>query len=244
MAAGLMGEVGESMENTLGIMGGMGPLATQLFYRMLIEHTVAEKDQDHVNVLIVGHATMPDRTQAILSGNPQPVYEKLHEDIKALEAYGCRAIAVPCNTSHYFLDRIEEDLSIPIIHMIRESAKEAAKTCRGSRVGILATDGTIQTELYQKALAEEDILPYVPSPTTQRLVMHEIYDCVKNGRPADLDAWREIETELREAGCRKALLACTELSVVKEQNDLGSFYIDAMEILAIRSVEFMGKRAK
>lgn len=244
MAAGLMGESAEFMENTLGIMGGMGPLATQLFYRMLIEHTVAEKDQDHVNVLIVGHATMPDRTQAILAGNPQPVYEKLREDIKALEAYGCRAIAVPCNTSHYFLDCIEKDLSIPIIHMIRETAKEAAKTCKGSRVAILATDGTIQTELYQKALTEEGILPYIPSPESQKLVMHEIYDCVKIGRPADLDAWQKIETELCEAGCGKALLACTELSVIKEQNNLGPFYLDAMEILAIRSVEFMGKRAK
>ena len=104
-----------------------GRLQHRMFYKMLIEHTVAEKDQDHIDVLIFGHATMPDRTAAILSGNLKPVYEKLRADLETLAAYGCKAIAVPCNTSHYFLDRIEEDISVPIINMIRESAEEAAK---------------------------------------------------------------------------------------------------------------------
>ena len=222
----------------------MGPLATQMFYKMLIEHTVAEKDQDHINVLIFGHATMPDRTAAILSGNLKPVYEKLRADLETLAAYGCKAIAVPCNTSHYFLDRIEEDISVPIINMIRESAEEAAKTCKGCRVGILATDGTVKSGLYQRALTERDIIPYTMTERGQELVMYEIYDCVKNGRPSDPKVWKEIESELIGAGCKKALLACTELSVVRDENDLGNFYIDTMEVLAVRSIEYMGKKVK
>lgn len=85
------------MKNVLGIMGGMGPLATQLFYKMLIEHTVAEKDQDHINVLIIGDASMPDRTEAILSGNTEPVHAQLLQNLETIAAYGakrrrCRAI--------------------------------------------------------------------------------------------------------------------------------------------------------
>ena len=232
------------MKNVLGIMGGMGPLATQLFYKMLIEHTVAEKDQDHINVLTIGDASMPDRTEAILSGNTEPVHVQLLQNLETIAAYGCKAAAVPCNTSHYFLERLEREVSIPIINMIKESAREVAKTCRGERVGVLATDGTIKTELYQKALLAEGVVPYVPGDAGQKLVMHEIYNCVKRGKPVDDAAWSKVQQELIDSGCRKAILACTELSVIKEEKKLSDYYIDAMEVLAVRSIEYMGKRVK
>ena len=232
------------MKNVLGIMGGMGPLATQLFYKMLIEHTAAEKDQDHINVLIIGDASMPDRTNAILSGDTEPVYEKLRENFAFLAEAGCMAAAVPCNTSHYFIDRIEHEIGIPVINMIKESAREVAKTCRGERVGVLATDGTIKTGLYQKALESEGVEAYTMSEEGQKLVMHEIYDCVKCGVPVDESAWSRIQQELIDNGCRKALLACTELSVIKEEKKLSDYYIDAMGVLAVRSIEYMGKRVK
>lgn len=232
------------MENVLGIIGGMGPLATQLFYKMLIEHTVAERDQEHINVLIIGDASMPDRTDAILSGDTEPVYEKLRKNLETLAAYGCKAAAVPCNTSHYFLEKLENEISLPIINMIKESAREAAKICRGGRVGVLATDGTVRTGLYQKALENEGAEPYTLSDAGQRLVMHEIYDCVKCGKPVDDEAWSEIQQELIENGCRRVILACTELSVIKEEKKLSDYYIDAMGVLAVRSIEYMGKRVK
>lgn len=232
------------MKNVLGILGGMGPMATQLFYKMIIEHTVAEKDQDHINVLIIGDASMPDRTSAILSGDTEPVHRQLLENLKMLSACGCRAVAVPCNTSHYFLSQLESEVPVPIINMIEESAREVAKSCRGERVGVLATDGTIKTELYQKALIAEGVEPYTLGSEGQKLVMHEIYDCVKCGKPVDEAAWSLVQQELIASGCRKAILACTELSVIKEEKKLSDYYIDAMEVLAVRSIEYMGKRVK
>jgi aspartate racemase len=111
-------------------------------------------------------------------------------------------------------------------------------------VAILATDGTIQTGLYQNALREEGVSPYIVSPKSQELVMHLIYDCVKNGKPADREALLYIDRELKDSGCSGALLACTELSVIKTEVGLDSFYTDPMEVLAVRAIEFMGKKVR
>ena len=109
---------GGNMENVLGIMGGMGPSATQLFYKMIIDNTEASCDQDHINTLILGHATMPDRTSAILSGDEEEIHKRLFEDASFLENYGCKAIAVTCNTSHYFINKLSHEIGIPIITAI------------------------------------------------------------------------------------------------------------------------------
>lgn len=220
-------------------------MASQLFYKMITEKTAASKDQDHINMLILSDAGMPDRTAAILSGETQAVYERILADGKLLETSGCKGIAITCNTAHYFADMAAPQLKIPIIHMIRETAKETAKRCAGGgRAAILATDGTIRTGLYQNALEQEGVEAYTPTEEGQRLVMHVIYDCIKSGLPADMEAWTQLERELKEAGCSCALLACTELSVVREQEGLDDFYIDPMEVLALRCIEFMGKELK
>jgi len=232
------------MENILGVIGGMGPMATQLFYKMLIEKTKAEKDQDHINVMILADAGMPDRTTAILSGHVNEIYDRMLDHGRFLEKNGCKAIAITCNTSHYIVDIIEKELSIPIIHMIRETAKETAVLCPGGKIAVLATDGTIQMGLYQKELEAKGMVPYVPSEEGQKLVMYQIYDRIKTGLPADMEAWTVLEKELKAAGCDRALLACTELSVIKEDNKLDDFYIDPMEVLAKRSIEFRGKELR
>lgn len=235
------------MENILGIIGGMGPMATDLFYKMLIENTEASCDQEHINTIILGHAAMPDRTGAILSGSDEQikdVYEKMLADAKFLEKSGCKAIAVTCNTAHYFVNMVEKEVKIPFIHMIRETAKEAARMYPGGKIGILATDGTVRTGLYQDALSSEGIEPYVLTAENQKLVMHEIYDCVKSGKPADMESWAKIDAELHKAGCKGALLACTELPIIKENENLSDFYIDPMKIMALRAIEFMGYNLK
>lgn len=231
----------------LGIIGGMGPMATELFYKMVIEKTPVACDQDHIDTIILGHASMPDRTAAILSGNPEKinaVTEELLQDAKTLESLGCSMIAVTCNTAHYFVDKIASQVDIPFVHMIRETASEAAKTAKAQKVGILATDGTIQTGLYQKALLAEGILPCILDEAGQTLVMHEIYDCVKAGKPADEDAWNIIDQKLHDMGCTKALLACTELSVIKADHHLSDFYIDPMEVMADRCLQRIGKKER
>ena len=156
------------MKDAIGVIGGMGPRASQLFYKMITEHTAAECDQDHVPLLILSDVTMPDRTGAILDGKYDAPYNRLMEDAKFLEEYGCTAVVVTCNTAHFFMDMIEHELRIPFISMIRESAKEVAGLHPGSVVAVLATDGTVKAGLYQRALEAEDLIPWVPDADIQK----------------------------------------------------------------------------
>ena len=222
----------------LGVLGGMGPQATNTFYQYVIDRTDAACDQEHVNALILSDSEMPDRTAAILGSDAakEEVFSRLLSDAKLLEQAGCTVIAVPCNTSHFFLDEVQKQLNIPILHMIRETAKAlAAQGLR--RPGILATDGTIQTGLYQKEFAAFGVEAVIPSPKAQDLVMSLIYDDVKAGRDGDPQKFAAIHKDLMAQGCDCGVLACTELSGFAAAHHLPPFYTDAMAVLAERSVE-------
>lgn len=227
----------------LGVLGGMGPQATNTFYQFIIDRTDAHSDQEHVNTLILSDSDMPDRTASILSGRTERVYRRLLSDARLLEQAGCTVIAVPCNTSHYFLDRVQEEVGIPILHMIRETAKSLVAQGK-KRPGILATDGTIQSGLYQKEFAAFGIEAVVPSGDTQNLVMSLIYDDIKAGRDGDPEKFAAIHRDLVAQGCDCGVLACTELSVFATQTRLPSFYTDAMAVLADRAIEACHKPLK
>ena len=226
------------MNYRLGVLGGMGPQATNTFYQFIIDRTDAQSDQEHVNALILSDSGMPDRTAAILSGRKEreEVWRRLLDDAKLLEQAGCTCIAVPCNTSHFFLDRVQEYIGIPLLHMIRETAQLLASQGL-KRPGILATDGTIQTGLYQKEFSAAGIQAVTPSPEAQTLVMSLIYDDVKAGRDGDPQKFAAIHRDLLSQGCDCGVLACTELSVFADKHHLPPFYTDAMAVLAERAVE-------
>ena len=217
----------------------MGPMAGALFYKMITEMTVAERDQDHLNMIIISDVQIPDRSTAILNGDDEPG-RALHKNCKILESLGCKAICATCNTAHYFLHQFE-DLSIPIISMVKETAKEMGRLHRGEKIALLATNGTIKVGLYQEALKAVGVEPYICSEEGRKATMHLIYDCIKGGKPADKESLAFIDKEIKDAGCAGALLACTELSVIKDEEKLDDFYTDPMEVLAARVIEFMGK---
>ena len=129
----------------------MGPQATNTFYQRIIDRTQAETDQEHLRVLIWSDAKIP-RPHRRYPGYPRPGGGGLCRPPgrgKAAGGGGCTVLAIPCNTSHYFADRLQAQLHIPIIHMIRETV--AAIQAMGKKtVGILATDGTVQTGIYQR----------------------------------------------------------------------------------------------
>lgn len=232
------------MDKLIGVLGGMGSMASQLFYKMVIERTEAQCDQEHVRLLILNDASMPDRTGAILAENYDAVDSKMLEDFKLLENAGCKAIAITCNTAHFFADRLQDKIGIPIIHMIEETSEEIARKYPGGKIAILATDGTIQTGLYQKRLEKYNLIPFIPNEEMQKSVMHQIYDCIKKGLPWDEDSWMKLQTYIKGNGCDCAIMACTELSVIKEDNHLGGYYIDPMDVLARKVIEFSGKKLK
>ena len=231
----------------LGIIGGMGPMASAVFYDMISSKTDASCDQENLNLILLSHAGMPDRTRAILSKDEAQIEEvrsKLYADAIFLQNAGCTAIAVTCNTAHYFVNMIEDELDIPFIHLIRETAEAVASEFGAKKVAVLATDGTIETKLYQDELSKRGVIAFTPKAEVQALVMHEIYDCIKSGKPADEEIWQKIEEYVKAEGCEAAVLACTELSVVRKELSLGSFYFDPMDIMAERCLDFYEKRGE
>lgn len=226
-------------EQKLGILGGMGPQATQVFYQFVLDRTDAARDQDHLPTLILSDTKMPDRTAAILSGDSEGLYSRLLADARMLEGCGCTVIAIPCNTSHYFVDRLQGDIGVPIVHMIRETA--AALAAMGKhRPAILATDGTIRSGLYQKECAALGLEAVAPDADTQTLVMSIIYDEIKQGEQGSREKFAQIDRAVRKAGCDCAILACTELSVFATYHSLPPFYVDAMDVLAEQAVTRCG----
>ena len=231
----------------LGIIGGMGPMASAVFYDMISSKTDASCDQENLDLILLSHAGMPDRTRAILSKDEAQIEEvrsKLLADAMFLQNAGCTAIAVTCNTAHYFVNMIEGEIDIPFIHLIRETAEAVASKFGAKKVAVLATDGTIETRLYQDELSKRGVIAFTPKAEVQALVMHEIYECIKSGKPADEEIWQKIEEYVKAEGCEAAVLACTELSVVRKELSLGSFYFDPMDIMAERCLDFYEKRGE
>ena len=194
-------------EHRLGIIGGMGPQATQDFYQRILDRTDASCDQEHLPTLIWSDTSMPDRTAAILGGDAEGCYRRLLDGARLLERGGCTALAIPCNTSHYFADRLQGDIAIPLIHMPRETVAVLAADGK-KRVGILATDGTVQTGIYQRECAARGIEAVAPPADVQKLVMSIIYDEIKRGEKGSREKFAAIDRWLRASGCDAAILGC------------------------------------
>ncbi|MBR5488708.1 MAG: amino acid racemase [Firmicutes bacterium] len=229
----------------IGVIGGMGPLATQLFYKMVIEKTDAHTDQEHINMVILNHATMPDRTDAILNDKLDDLMHRLDDDAAVLEKFGADYIVIPCNTCHVLMDHLQSVTHIPIINMIKETVKKIVSIHgKGARVGIMATDGTITWGLYQKECEANGLVPVIPNEDNQKLVMKIIYDGVKNGEPVDYADFEKIESQFREEQCDCVILACTELSCYKEEQNLPDYYVDAMEAMAEAAILLCDKELR
>lgn len=223
----------------LGIIGGMGPQAMLQFCQRLIDHTDARTDQEHLPTLILNDTQMPDRTAALISGDRTPVEERILADAKVLESWGASAIAITCNTAHAFLPAVEGQLTIPVINMITETAA-VVKAMGATRVGIMGTDGTLRAGLYHNALREQGIEPVSPPPEAQKKIMELIYDQIKQGQKGRVSTFTAAAEALHALHCDRIVLACTEMSTYKDWHGLDSFYVDAMDVLARRCIEFCG----
>ena len=218
------------MHKKLGILGGMGPLATARFYENIIKSTQAQKDQDYIDMVILNASYIPDRTQAILHGGESPL-PYLLDALETLENCGCDLIAIPCNTSHYFYGEMQNKCKTKILNMIDLTAEKLEKS-GVAQVYLMATAGTIKTGVYQKELSKRNIEIIVPTDEEINEMMRVIYE-VKAGKTPDLC---KLEETARSYG-KTVILGCTELSTV-DFKDIK--YIDAMEVLKDRIVELFG----
>jgi len=225
---------------TIGIIGGMGPLATVHLFERIVLKTKAEKDQDHIRVIIDCNTNIPDRTKAIIGDGEDPTVEMI-KSAKNLESSGANFLIMPCNTAHYFIDKILENVNIPMINMLDETVKSTyEKYGQDVVVGLLATDGTIQSKIYEKYYAKMGIKTIIPK-NTQKKVMEFIYDVIKGGKfEIGPDLMFEAVEELKSMGATAFLLGCTELSSADFMYKFVGEFINPIEILAEKSILYAG----
>lgn len=227
------------MKKTIGILGGMGPLATCDLFRKIVEIEEALCDQDHVRVIVDSNTNIPDRTAAILRGGADPLPE-LCKSAELLQEAGAEVLIMPCNTAHYFYDAIVSRTGAKLLNMPRETAKILMDN--GVRTaGLLATDGTIESGVYENALTGCGVRQLVPTAEKQKAVMEIIYDGVKAGKTDYPTAgFLAAVEELRAAGAETLILGCTELPVAYSLYKLSFPHIDPTLVLAVRAVEEAG----
>lgn len=225
---------------TLGVIGGLGPMATAYFMQLIIDMTDAFTDQEHIPMIIYNCPQIPDRTKYLLGKSKENPGPQIIACGRKIENAGAELLAVPCITAHALFPEIEKELNIPVLHIIKETAVYL-KSEGIKKIGLEATDGTVQTGVFQKELERQGIEVILPSPEKQEMVMHIIYNNVKAGRRVDMDRFGQIEAELHERGAEVIVLGCTELSMISRDEKIGHGYLDAMEVLARAAVLQCGK---
>ncbi len=226
----------------IGVVGGVGPAATVDFLRKLVDHTPAARDQDHLKVLVEQNPQIPDRTAHLIGDGPDPTVS-LYATCKRLEQGGADLVAIPCNTAHAFVERIQPHLGIPIVNMLTVTARHLRERFPALReIGVLATSGTLASGVYRDALAAEGFAQRVPPPALQARVMAAIYG--KAGVKAGFTEGRCREDigaaldALIEAGAAVVLLGCTELPLLLPMADYvapdgaRAVLVDPTEVLA------------
>ncbi|MGW8727113.1 aspartate/glutamate racemase family protein [Streptomyces sp. NPDC055808] len=200
----------------LGILGGMGPLATADFYRRLVERTPAGSDQGHLPVLMWADPAVPDRTSALLGEGPTPV-PALVEGARWLQQAGASCVAIPCNTAHAYVEQLSKATGIEVLDMIQAALRAAAGKAPGvEKVGVLATRGTRLAGLYERAGARLGLNVIQVSGRVQREYVDAAIRAVKQGSClAGPEQWIASAAEiLKQQGAQVAVAACTEIPLI------------------------------
>jgi len=223
----------------IGILGGMGPEATLDLYRYIIDLTPASRDQDHIRVLIYSNPKIPERTKAIVGEGRSPLAD-LIESARLLEKGGAGIIAMPCNTAHYFLPQMQQQLSIPILDMIEETCRKCSESLPEVKtVGLLAALGTVRSGLYHRALAKQKINAVIPDDADQKLIQTAIGQ-VKAGATdrRTQETFQLAGARLVAAGAEAVILGCTEIPLAFEPGEVGYPSINSTRVLAEAAIQW------
>ncbi|MBP5565144.1 MAG: amino acid racemase [Lachnospiraceae bacterium] len=218
------------MGKILGIIGGLGPLATADFYKHIVDKTEAGCDQEHIETLIYSNCRIPKRVEYILGEsdeNPSPV---LCETAKVLEKAGAEVLAMPCITAHFFYDDIKKSVGIEVINAI-EVTSRLLRDRDISCVGILATKGTLRGGFLQKALSEFDISCVAPDDEYQEILDEIIFKKIKKGISVCPNDIKDIEENLTAQGAQRIIIACTDVSTIGLDKEFPNIYTDMMSLL-------------
>ncbi|HNX30231.1 MAG TPA: amino acid racemase [Holophaga sp.] len=232
----------------VGVVGGVGPAATVNFLDKIVRNTPARTDQEHIKLVVEQNPQIPDRTANLVADGADPTLA-LYAACKKLESADADMIAIPCNTAHAFVERIQPHLRIPIVNMLFETIQYIQRHHpEAKEVGLLATDGTVKSRIYQEIAEQHGLHLSTPDEPYQRRVMEAIYGAsgVKSGfttGKCEEDLRAALEHLVRDKGATVAILGCTELPLIMAQSDdclvAGRHVavVDPTEILARKCVE-------
>lgn len=223
----------------LGVIGGMGPLATVKFYDKIVLNTEAHNDNEHIDLIVLNHSTMPDRTKCIIENKDTEFLNEIKKDLEILERIGIDIVAIPCNTSHYFYDEFKNFTNLRIINMIEETILEIKR--RGiKQIAVFGTLGTINSKVYNKYAKKNGIEVKELSLEDKKTVMDIIYKIKETN---NLESKDFVEILNRYCNDKTiGIIACTELSLLAIPENLNT--IDALDVLVNKSIEYSGAKIK
>lgn len=225
----------------IGIIGGLGPLATVKFMEMLNKRLININKE--VEIVVINDPTTPDRTSYILDNTKENPINSILSMVKKLELFDVNLLVMPCNTASYFYKEIESNTNILFINIVEETVKYL-KDNNINKVGLMATKGTIKSEIYKSLLAKYNINLVIPSDNDQEIVSSIIYDGIKSNQKIDLNNFYNVINNLKANGSEKVILGCTELSALKEiYNIKDDYLVDAMDILADSTINYIQKNS-
>lgn len=226
----------------LGIIGGLGPAATAYFYGMLTELTDVQCDQQHLEIIIYSKPQIPDRTAYILHKSDESPVPMMITAANALIKLGVANIAIPCVTAHCFYDAIAQNTDVPAINILSETI-DYLQLREIRRVGLMATDGLVESGIFSGFLEANGIDVLLPHEGEQAQIMQTIYE-YKANHTSDTSATAHVADRMKADGAEIVLLACTELSLLKRDMELDDYHVDMLEILARRAIELSGGKCR
>lgn len=231
-------------EFKIGIIGGVGPAATVDFMEKIIRNTEARRDQDHIKLIVEHNPKIPDRTANLIGDGEDPTIA-IYSACKRLEANDADLIAIPCNTAHAYVERIQPFLGIPIVNMLFETVSHIRKHYGDrTRVGLLATSGTVASGVYHEAAAGAHFELLVPDHEHQQKLMHAIYG--ERGVKAGFlegeckEDFMQAFTHLVERGATVIILGCTELPLL--QSATTDFAIAGKSVVVLDPTDILARR--
>jgi aspartate racemase len=225
-------------DRMVGIFGGMGPEATANLYGEIVRLTPAKKDQDHLPTLIYSRPQVPDRSTCIKSGSRE-IVPYLVEAVQRLERGGASFIVIPCNTVHYYYADMQKAVSIPVLNMIEETVDAVKREHPTARtVGLLASNGTVQSRLYEDAFARRGLKVILPTEHVQQCcVMDAVYSIKSGGSKAEqARLLKRAGDELVTRGADVLVLGCTEIPLAFDSKRARAPVINATQVLALAAI--------
>lgn len=229
----------------IGILGGMGPLATADFFCKVIAATPATNDENHVPLLIQSDPRIPSRPEAILRGGESPLPALLAGRDRLIAA-GAIALAMPCNTAHFWFAELLAGCPVPFLSIVDATCDEAASMAApGACIGLIATGATLATHLFDERLQAMGFVPVLPGDAEMTTLVLPAIALVKAGRGREGGELVEQAVQaLLTRGATTVVLACTEtpLALDAVESTLRSVCVDSTGALARKCVRWWQAR--